>query len=86
MTPTLPADIKEALRRGLKLPQYAVMRVMVTAGRPVTVAEIAEASGISVAGVYKAANCLYWKKLLRRSGVPVRGGSVNRRGVTYRIR
>ena len=85
MTP-LPPHLKEALRQRLKLPQYAVLRVIVAAGRPVTVAEIAEASGISVAGVYKAANCLYWKKLLRRSGVPSRGGSVNRRGVTYRLR
>lgn len=83
---TLAPDLKEALRQRLKLPHYAVLRVIVAAGRPMTVAEIAEALGISSSAAYKITVCLYDKQLVRRSSPPSRGGSVNREAVTYRIR
>lgn len=83
---TIPADLKEAMRQRLKLPQYAALRALVTAGRPMTVAEVAAAIGVSGSAAYKIVQCLYWKKLLRRSSPPRRGGPVNRKGVTYRIR
>ncbi len=82
----IPADLREALNLRLKLPQYAVMRVLVAAGRPMTVAEIAAELGTGTAPVYKIMNCLYRKKLVRRSGVPRVGGAVDRGGVTYRVR
>ena len=83
---TLAPHLKEALRQRLKLPQYAVLRVLVTAARPLAVAEIVEATGLSDPTVRRVMKNLCDKKLTRWSSKPVRGGSVNRRGVTYRIR
>jgi predicted transcriptional regulator len=83
---TLPPDLKAALNLRLKLPQYAAMRVLVAAARPMTVAEIAGALGASSKAAYAIMGCLYDKQLVRRSGVPKVGGPVNRGAVTYRIR
>ena len=83
---TIPPDLKEAMRQRLKLPQYAAMRALVTAGRPMTVAEISVALGVSVSAAYKIGACLFDKQLVRRSSPPSRGGAKDRASVTYRIR
>lgn len=80
---TLSPDLKEALRRRLKLPQYAVMRVLVAAGRPLSVEEIVAATGISDPSVRAHLKCLHDKRLVARSGKPRIGGAKDR-AVTYR--
>ena len=82
---TLPADLREALRRRLKLPQYAAMRVLVTATRPMTVAEIVDATGLSDPTVRRVMKALCAKKLVRWSSKPKIGGAKDR-AVTYRVR
>jgi DNA-binding IclR family transcriptional regulator len=84
MTP-LPPDLKEALNRGLKLSQYAVMRVLVTAARPLAVAEIVTATGLSDPTIRRVLKTLCNKKLIRWSSKPMVGGARDR-AVTYRIR
>ena len=82
---TLPAHLAEALRQRLKLPQYAVLRVLVAAARPMPVAEIAVATGLSDATIRRVMETLGDKQLVRRSKVPPVGGAKDR-ATTYRVR
>jgi len=81
----IPADLREALNLGLKLPQYAVMKALVLAARPLTVAEIVRSTGLSDPTVRRIMKNLCDKKLTRWSAEPRVGGARDR-AVTYRVR
>lgn len=81
----LPADLLEALRIGLKLPQYAILKYMVVANRPVTVQDAVDATGMSDPAMRRVLHTLYDRGFILRSHKPPIGGHADR-ATTYTIR
>ena len=81
---TLPADLKDAVARGLKLSQFVILKLLRESG-PKDVASLVALSGVSDATIRRELRALANKKLVRPSKVPPRGGPADRAAI-YSIR
>lgn len=84
-TKPLPADLLHALKVGLKLPQYAILKYMVAANRPVTVQDAVEATGMSDPTMRRNMHALFDRGFVCRSKTPPIGGHLDR-ATTYTVR
>lgn len=81
---TLPADLKDAVARGLKLSQFVILKLLRESG-PKNVATLVALSGVSDATIRRELRALANKKLVRPSKVPPLGGPADRATI-YSVR